>query len=104
MAKLTREDVLHVAKLANLHLTEDEVEKFTKQLAAVLDYMQEIGQVDVEGVKATSQTTGLTNVFRLDDPSKNETLKVEEALSGTETTYNNYFKVGAILEKDKNEI
>lgn len=104
MSKLTRDDVLHVAKLANLHLTDSEIEKFTDQLSSVLNYMQELQKIDVTNVEPTSQTTGLTNVKRKDDLSDNDTLNVKEALSGTESVYNDYFLVDAILEKDKNDI
>ena len=97
MAKLTRQDVLHVAKLAKLDLTEEEIEKFTSQLSSVVDYFSDLSEVDTEGVEPTSQTTGLENVKREDATKSDEVLTQDEALSGTEETYNGYFKVDAIL-------
>jgi aspartyl-tRNA(Asn)/glutamyl-tRNA(Gln) amidotransferase subunit C len=66
MAQLTREDVLKLARLARLDLSEDEIAEFTTELAAVLDYVAQLQNVDVEGLESTSQVTGLTNVMRED--------------------------------------
>jgi len=98
MAKLSSEEVVHVAKLANLHVSKDEVEKFKRQLGEVISYIEELGQVDTSGVEATSQTTGLENVYREDKTSGCE-LKQEDALSGTDETHNGYFVVPALLKK-----
>lgn len=97
MAKLTKADVVHVAKLAKLDLTEAEIEKFLPQLSSVVEHVSELGKVDTEGVEPTSQTTGLENVFRGDD-IKQSSINVDAAMSGTDNVYNNYFKVPAILE------
>ena len=99
MAKLTKDEVLHVAKLAKLELTDTEVDKFTSQLSSVLDYFSELSEVDIKDTEPTSQTTGLTNVFRDDNVVGQVSLTQDEALSGTDETYNGYFKVKAILEE-----
>ena len=98
MAKLTKDDVLHVAKLAKLELTDSEIEKFTPQLSNVLDHFSELSEVDTEGTIPTSQTTGLEDVYRKDEVLEDRILTVEEATSGTDKTHNGYFKVKAILE------
>ncbi|HTK03599.1 MAG TPA: Asp-tRNA(Asn)/Glu-tRNA(Gln) amidotransferase subunit GatC [Alphaproteobacteria bacterium] len=98
MAKLTRQDVLHIAKLAKLSLTDDEVEKFTAQLSSILKYVDELNSVDTSEVDPTSQTTGLVNVFRDDEIKTDQILSQAEALSGTDETYNGYFRVPTILE------
>lgn len=98
MAKLTKEDVLHVAKLAKLELTEAEIEKFTPQLSNVLDHFSELSEVDTKDVEPTSQTTGLEDVYRADELKSENTLTQEEAISGTDKIHNGYFKVKAILE------
>jgi len=64
MAKLTTDDVKHVAKLANLPLTDEEIKKFQEQLSSVVSYIDELQEVDTKDVEPTSQTTGLENVFR----------------------------------------
>jgi len=97
MAKLTKQDVLHVAKLAKLPLTDNEVGKFTDQLSAIVSYMDELNKVDTSSVEPTSQTTGLENVFRNDEIKPDQILSQDAALSGSDKTYNGYFKVDAIL-------
>ena len=98
MAKLKKADVLHVAKLANLNLTESEIKKFLPQLSSIIDFISQLDEVDTKGIDPTSQTTGLTNVFREDQVMSDKLLSQDEALSGTEETYNGYFKVPGILE------
>lgn len=99
MAKLTRDDVLHVAKLAKLTLSKGEIEKFRKQLSEVISYISQLSEVDTKNTKPTAQTTGLENVKRDDGVRSEDSLSQEEALSGTDKTHNGYFKVGAILEE-----
>jgi len=67
---LKREDVLHVAKLSRLALAEKEVEKFSKQLAAVFDLFGKVDGADLKNIKETSQVTGLKNVLRADEIKK----------------------------------
>lgn len=67
MAKLTRDDVLKLAQLARLDLTDDEVEEFTSELTEILQYVEQLGAVDVTGLKPTHQITGLSNVTRDDE-------------------------------------
>jgi aspartyl-tRNA(Asn)/glutamyl-tRNA(Gln) amidotransferase subunit C len=67
MAKLTREDVLKLARLAKLHLTETEVEKFQDDLGEILEYVEILKGVDTGSLEPTSQVTGLTNVTRADE-------------------------------------
>jgi len=98
MTKLTLEEVKHIATLAKLQLSEDEINKFPSQLSSVLDHVGELSGVDTQGVKPTSQTTGLENVFRSDEMLANSTLTQDEATSGTDSIYNGYFKVKAVLE------
>lgn len=99
MAKLSKADVLHVAKLAKLELTEKEVEKFQDQLSSVIDQISELAEVDTSSVTETSQTTGLENVFRTDEADAENCLTQDQAISGTDKIYNGYFKVGAILSE-----
>lgn len=96
--KLTKTDVLHVAKLSNLTLTEDEIKKFTPQLSKIVDFISQLSEVDTSSVRPTSQTTGLTNVFREDVVISENMLSQEEALSGTDNIKNGLVKVPKILE------
>lgn len=67
MKKLSREEVKHIAKLANLRLNEKEVEKFRKQLSETLSYVEKLREVKTQTVEPTSQVTGLKNVLREDE-------------------------------------
>jgi aspartyl-tRNA(Asn)/glutamyl-tRNA(Gln) amidotransferase subunit C len=96
MAKLTRQDVVHVAELANLTLTDSEIDKFLPQLSKVLEYVGQLEEVDTSGVLPTSQTTGLANVLR-NDELKPSSISKDIALSGTDSVHNDYFKVDALL-------
>lgn len=66
MSKLSREDILRLARLARLELTPDELEEFAKELPEILKYVEQLQQVDTKGLKPTNQVTGLTNVTRED--------------------------------------
>lgn len=66
MAKLSPEDVLKLARLARIELTDDEVEEFTGEFDAILEYVEKLQSVDVEGLEPTTQVNGLTNVRRAD--------------------------------------
>ncbi len=67
MAKLTRDDVLKLARLARLDVTDNEVEEYRRELSEILQYVEQLGSVDVKGLKPTNQVTGLTNVMREDE-------------------------------------
>ncbi len=99
MAKLTKDEVLHVARLANLELTENEIEKFGKQLSVVLDQISELSEVNTSNVDPISQTTGLENVDRPDEVKGERILTQEQAISGSDKVHNGYFKVDAILSE-----
>lgn len=64
---LSSDDVRHIAKLARLHLEDNEVEKFTRELSSILDYVDMLQEVDTKNVEPTAQVTGLTNSFREDE-------------------------------------
>jgi aspartyl-tRNA(Asn)/glutamyl-tRNA(Gln) amidotransferase subunit C len=67
MAQLTRDDVLKLARLARLELTEEEVEKYQTELSEILKYVEQLQEADVAGLQPTSQVTGLSNVTRDDE-------------------------------------
>ena len=65
--KITKEDVVHVANLARLELSEESIDKFAGQIGEILDYVDSLKRVDTQGVPATSHAISLTNAFREDD-------------------------------------
>jgi aspartyl-tRNA(Asn)/glutamyl-tRNA(Gln) amidotransferase subunit C len=66
MAKLTREDILKLAQLARISLSDDEVTEFSEELSDILQYVEQLSSVDVDSLTPTNQVTGLTNVMRED--------------------------------------
>lgn len=97
MAKVTKNDVKHIADLSNLTLTDEEIAKFTPQLDKIIEFVATLSEVDTENVEPTSQTTGLTNVLREDVVKSENSLTQDEALSNTEG-HNGFFKVKAVLK------
>jgi aspartyl-tRNA(Asn)/glutamyl-tRNA(Gln) amidotransferase subunit C len=65
---IDREQVLHVAKLARLQLTDDEVERMASELSGILEHVEHIAELDLDGVDPTSHVIALENVFRADEP------------------------------------
>ncbi len=66
MAKLSKEEVKHVAKLARLAITEEEAEKFAEQLGAITDFAVQLNELDTTNVQPTTHVLPLVNVFRED--------------------------------------
>jgi aspartyl-tRNA(Asn)/glutamyl-tRNA(Gln) amidotransferase subunit C len=67
MADLTREDILKLARLARLDLSEDEITEYSAELSEILQYVDLLQSVDITGLEPTNQVTGLTNVTRSDE-------------------------------------
>ena len=65
---IEREQVLHVARLARLELTEDEVTKVAGELSKILDHIEKIGELDLEGVAPTSHVVEVADALRPDEP------------------------------------
>lgn len=65
--KITKKEVLHVAKLARLDIDDADVDRFAAQIGTILDYVDTLKQVDTAGIKATSHAITLTNAFREDE-------------------------------------
>jgi aspartyl-tRNA(Asn)/glutamyl-tRNA(Gln) amidotransferase subunit C len=66
---LDRDQVLHVARLARLELSDDEVEKMAAELSKVLDHIEKISELDLDGVPPTSHVVDVVNAFRPDEPT-----------------------------------
>ena len=99
MRKLSEKDILHVAKLSKLTLTKEEIVRYQKQLSEVVGYVEELNEIETEGVEPTSQTTGLEDVLRDDEIKTEDCLTPEEALSGTDKAVDNYFATPPLLEE-----
>ncbi len=93
--RLTRTDVAHVARLARLDLTEEEIGTFTGQLAAVLDHAADVAALDTAGVSPTSHALALSNVLRADVPRPS--LDRHEVLAMAPEAEDGRFRVPRIL-------
>ena len=95
-AELTAADVRHVAKLAQIQLSEAEIEAFRPQLAGILDYVAKLQEVDLAGVAPLTNPLDATNMLRADETTPG--LSREEALSVAPQSDGEYFLVPEILE------
>lgn len=66
MADLTRDDILKLARLARISLSDEEVDAFAQEFTAILKYVEQLNAVNTDGLEPTNQVTGLTNVTRDD--------------------------------------
>jgi aspartyl-tRNA(Asn)/glutamyl-tRNA(Gln) amidotransferase subunit C len=90
---ITRDDVLHVARLARLALREDEIERLQVQLNAILDAVGKVSELDLSDVPPTSHPLALVNVFARDEPAP--CLPVEDALANAPEREGDFFRVPA---------
>ncbi len=97
MTKLSRDDVLKLARLARLELTEDEIEEYRKELSSILQYVEQIQNTDVTGLKPTTQVTGLTNVMR-DDEVEDYGVSPEDLLRLAPKSQDGHIKVKRMLQ------
>ena len=96
MPELTRADVVHVAQLARLALSEDDIEHFTEQLAAILDHAAQVAGLDTHDVPPTAHPLELVNVLRPDEPRP--TLPRDEVLAMAPAAEDGRFRVPRILD------
>jgi aspartyl-tRNA(Asn)/glutamyl-tRNA(Gln) amidotransferase subunit C len=94
--KIDESQVRKVAKLSRLEINEDEVEEFTGQLGAILEYMEKMNQLDTSNIKPLAHCLPITNVFRED--SVKDSLGTEETLENAPQHDQEFFKVPKILD------
>ncbi len=97
MADLTQKDILKLARLARLHLSDEEVEQFRTEISAILGYVEQLQKVDTKGLEPTYQVTGLKNVTRPDE-IKDYGPSPEDLLKNAPATEKGHFKVKRILQ------
>ncbi|MEI5907403.1 Asp-tRNA(Asn)/Glu-tRNA(Gln) amidotransferase subunit GatC [Bacillus spongiae] len=96
MSKISKDEVRHVANLARLAVTEEEVEIFTKQLGSIISFAEQLNEVDTSHVEPTSHVIPLKNVFRDDKPMNG--LPREEVLKNAPKHQDGQIVVPPILE------
>ena len=90
---ISREDVLHVARLARLELPDGEVERMQAQLSMILEAVGKVAELDLEGVEPTAHPLDLVNVWAEDEPRP--CLTIEEALANAPDREDGSFRVPA---------
>ncbi len=98
MAKLSRDDVLKLARLARLHLTDEEVRTFQIEIETILGYVEQLQDVDLADVQPTYQVTGLTNVTRPDEVI-DYGADTERLLKNAPAIENGHIKVKRMLDR-----
>lgn len=96
---ITPDVVAHLANLARIALTSEEIQKLTGELGAIVDSVAKVSEVATPDVPATSHPIPLSNVFRPDVPG--ETLTTEQALAGAPDHDGSRFRVTAILGEEQ---
>ncbi|WP_096201804.1 Asp-tRNA(Asn)/Glu-tRNA(Gln) amidotransferase subunit GatC [Bacillus sp. FJAT-45350] len=96
MARITKDEVKHVANLARLSVTEEEAELFTKQLDAIITFAEQLNELDTEGIEPTTHVLNIQNVLREDEVR--ESLPVEEVLKNAPDQQDGQVKVPSIME------
>lgn len=93
--RITRDDVAHVAKLARLSVSDEELDLFTGQLGAVLEHADDVASLDTAGVRPTAHPLPLENVLRDDEPRPS--LDRAEVLAAAPAVEDNRFRVPPVL-------
>ena len=93
---ISEAQVEHVAQLARLALSDEEKQRFTEQLNAILTYMEQLREVPTEGVQPTAHVLDLVNVWR--DDTVRQTLSADAALANAPETVQHFFVVPRIVE------
>ncbi len=96
MSKLTRDQVLKLAHLSRLKLTDEEIERFRVELSEILTYVEKLDEVDTSGLKPTYQVTGLKNIMRQDEEIEYKA-KPKDLLDSAPALENNQYKVKRVL-------
>jgi aspartyl-tRNA(Asn)/glutamyl-tRNA(Gln) amidotransferase subunit C len=90
---ISRDEVLHVAALARLDLSEDEIERFREQLNAILEAVGKVAELDLSDVEPTAHPLDLVNAWAEDEPRPS--LSVDEALANAPDREGDFFRVPA---------
>ena len=88
---ITRDEVLHVARLARLELTEEEVARFTEQLSAILEAVDKVSELDLSDVEPTAHPLDLVNVWDEDEP--HDSLSLDDVFANAPAREGDMFRV-----------
>jgi len=94
---LTTDEIKHLAKLANLPLSEEEIKKYSKQLEETIEYIENLKELDTKNTPPTSHTVNLKDVFSKNGEKNRRGLTIEEATKNAKNKKNGFFMVKRIL-------
>ena len=96
MDSLTADEVRYIAKLANLYLTEDEIEMYRHQLTGILDHVQSLQEINTDGVEPTGHATEVHTVLRDDEPGI--PLERDQVLANAPSTSGEFIRVRTVMD------
>ncbi|MBI4226168.1 Asp-tRNA(Asn)/Glu-tRNA(Gln) amidotransferase subunit GatC [Candidatus Roizmanbacteria bacterium] len=94
---LTEDEIKHIARLANLPLTQEEINKFQEQLSEVVDYINKLNKINTDKVEPIAQLTDLVKVYKKDIQSSERSLTQEEASKNAKAKKNGFIKTKSIF-------
>lgn len=95
---LSKAEIQYIAKLARLELVDEELEKYGGQLSSILNYIDQLKEVDVKGVEPTAQVTGLENILRQDEVNDWDKEEIEQALADAPEREDRFIKVKRVIK------
>jgi aspartyl-tRNA(Asn)/glutamyl-tRNA(Gln) amidotransferase subunit C len=96
----TSDDVSHIARLAQIPVTEDEKKELSSGFNTVIKVLDTLNSIDVTNVEPTHQVTGLVNVFREDVVDEKRMFTQEEALENAPSAHDGYFMVDQVIDQE----
>jgi aspartyl-tRNA(Asn)/glutamyl-tRNA(Gln) amidotransferase subunit C len=96
----TREDVKKIAKLSRLHITEEETEQYREKLGSILEYVNQLQEVDTTGISELQHAVAVENVFRTDESSCDPEER-QRAIEMFSTRKGDLLEVQAVFSKDE---
>lgn len=99
--QLTNDEIIHLAKLAKLSLTDKEIELYKSQLSSIIGYIGKLNELDTSSVLPTNQVTGLENVLREDEIEEARIVPHDKAVSNKKEIKNGMFEVNAVFEDNE---
>lgn len=96
--KLTKDQVQRIADLARIEISNEEKKKYTQEMIAILDYIEQLNEANTDNVKPTTHITGLINVTREDKDEKQDAEERKRILDCVPQKEGDYIKVKSILQ------
>lgn len=94
---LTKPQVQHIANLARIKLTPNDLERYSKELSAILDYVNQLDKIDTVNVQPLSQVAGLKNVYQEDCSQKEQFLSQAQVLDNAPEKESGFFRVKSVF-------